>query len=487
MSGFRCCGNWFYWCLLALVMLGGCATVGPDYSPPKTEMPGEWVQPADPALKPNRLEVQAWWEIFHDPFLERLIADASRGNLDLRAAVSRVREARAQLAVASGARYPEALAQGQALRSRESKNLGNPLASTENIYSAGLDASWEIDVFGRISRSIEAAAADYQASEEDRLDVLISLYAEVARTYLAVRTFQARLEAVQGNIASQREILRLTQSRFKHGLSTYLDVSQAESVLASSEAEVPPLEVQLTRAINAIGILLGERPGTLGRELRTVKPIPLPPPEVAVGVPADLLRRRPDIRRAERQLAAQTARVGVATADLYPTFSLAGTLGLASISTGSFFSSDSGFFSLGPLFNWNVFDGNRIRNRIKVQDARTEQALLFYESTVLDALGEVENAMTAYLQERMRLAALERSAEASRESLRLATRLYKDGLADFQRVLDAQRAVFDLDNQVAASKGEMAGNLVQLYRALGGGWDPDATGPSATPVEAEQK
>lgn len=462
-----------------LLLLSACAAVGPDYKPPETKVPPRWHKPPDPALVRGEAQLRRWWVVFDDPMLGSLIQRAARGNLDLKAAVARVKEARAQVGVATGRMLPEVDVPASAVRQRTSENDIGSLGGTANRFSAGLDASWEIDLFGRIRRSIEAARADYQASEEDRVDVMVTLYSEVALNYLNVRTLQARLAATQKNITSQIELLDLTRSRFRNGLATGLDVAQAETVLASSQAEVPPLRTQLGQSINTIALLLGLQPGTLQKELTPVQPIPVPPARVAVGVPADLMRQRPDIRRAERQLAAQTARIGVATADLYPTFSLLGTLGVAATDAGDLFNSNSGFFSFGPSFRWNLFDGGRIRSRIKVQDARTEQALYNYEQTVLRALSEVENAFIAYLEQIVRKEALQRTVVASRRSLELAVKLYKEGLADFQRVLDAQRNLFSFDNQLAQARGQIAADLVQMYKALGGGWQPQERPQSA--------
>jgi NodT family efflux transporter outer membrane factor (OMF) lipoprotein len=435
-------------------------------------MPPTWHATPDPAVVPGKVMIRRWWTVFEDLMLTQLIEEAAQSNLDLKAAVARVDEARARLGVVTGERVPRVDAQGSAIRQRSSENaLSN--FGTRTFYSPGIAASWEIDLFGRIRRSVESAAADFQASEEDCTDVLITLYAEVARTYMDIRAYQARLDAAEGNIKSQKQVLELTRARFKYGLTTDLDVAQAQRVLASSEAEVPPLRIELARAVNTMAVLLGRPPGALYDELSVVKPIPLPPAKATVGVPVDLLRQRPDIRRAERQLAAQTTRIGVATADLYPSFSLTGSFGYESVNTSDLFDAGSRVFTFGPSLRWNIFDGGRIRNQIKVQDALTQQALLSYEQTVLNALNEVENALVAYLEQRIRLGALQRSVDASKRSVKLSTNLYKQGLVDFQNVLDAQRDLFNFENQLAAARGNSAANFIQLYKALGGGWNPD--------------
>ncbi len=464
---------------LAVLTAMGCMKVGPEYRSPKPAMPAAWSGVPDPALVREEAVVRAWWEVFEDPILTRLVEESARGNLDLRTAVARVKEARAGIGVVTGEFLPQVDGVGRVARQRTSDNVQPGFGGTETFYSAGLDSSWELDLFGRIGRSVEAAQAAYQASEEDRRDVLVTLTAEVARNYLTFRSLQARLEAALANIESQRRVLGLTRARLQYGLATELDVAQAEDVLANSEAQVPPLRSGLVEAASNLSVLLGRTPGSLMPLLEDVKPIPAPPPEVLVGLPSELLRRRPDIRRAERELAVQTARIGIAAADLYPRFSLLGTFGLESVTSGDFLESGSRFFGIGPSVRWNLFSGGRVRSRIQVEDARAEQALLQYEQAVLSALGEVETAMAAYREERYRVEALERSAAASRRTLELAVRLYVDGLRDFQAVLDAERTLFDVENRVAEARGDMAVRLVQLYKALGGGWDVGETGTGA--------
>ena len=460
-----------YSLLIICIALSACM-VGPDYKPPKVQVPEDYREVPDPALLRDKGKIASWWEVFNDSMLMALIEESSRDNLDLKTAVARVKEARAQVGVEKGELYPVVDAEVQGTRARTSENLGGPGGITANQYDLGFDASWEIDLFGSIRRSVEAAEADLEASEEDRADVMISLYAEIATKYLTLRSLQAQITAAKRNIASQKEVLILTQKRLKYGLATALDTAQAESNLADSETTVPPLRIELVKAINSIGILLGRPPGTLYDRLSKVEPIPVPPKSIAVGVPADLLRQRPDIRQAERELAAQTARIGVATADLYPSFSLTGSLGFQSISTGHLFDGSSLAYSFGPTLSWNLFNRDRIRSQIQVEDARTEQALLNYEQTVLKALNEIENAMTSLVEQRVQYEAQVRSAKAARRTVKLATRLYKDGLADFQNVLDAQRSLLDIELQVAEAEGDAATNVVALYKALGGGWDP---------------
>jgi multidrug efflux system outer membrane protein len=471
---------------LGSLLFCGCL-VGPDYTPPEVKVPDEWRLPESALLVPGETDIRTWWDVFQDPMLTELINEAGTSNLDLKVAVARVKEARARLGVARGELLPSVDTSGSATRNRTSENSATPGGVTYDSYTGSLDASWEIDLFGKIRRSVEAAEADYQATEEDRIGVMVTLYAEMASNYLQVRTTQTRLAASIKNIKSQKEVLDLTKTLFKNGLATGLDVSQAERVLASSEAELPPLYNSLNQSINAVALLLAKPPGAVEDRLSKAKPIPTIPAQVAVGVPVDIMRQRPDVRSAERQLAAATARIGQATADLYPSFSIAGSLGLASMETSSFFSGGSRFYSFGPSFNWNLFAGGRIRAQIKVQDALTEQALLTYEQTVLNALNEVDNAATAFFQQRRRVFALMRTVKAARRTVELSVKLYKEGLTDFQSVLDAQRSLFGVDNDLAQARGELVNNLVQLYKALGGGWKPSQASESPEKAKEEPK
>jgi len=303
--------------------------------------------------------------------------------------------------------------------------------------------------------------------------VLISVYAQVGRSYVALRTAQARLEAARHNIASQQEIVDLTRTRFKYGLASDLDVAQAEQVLASSEAVVPEIQVLVDRSMHALALLVGKEPSALVAQLTEPRPIPGLDTNIKVGVPADLIRRRPDIRRAERQLAAQTARIGMATAELYPRFNIFGMLGLAAGKTSAVFTSGSHTYSLGGGVLWNLFAGGSIRSQIRVEGARAEQAKLRYEKTVLNALREVEDNLVGLAENEKRRAALARNTEAASRSLRLALELYKDGLRDFQSTLDAERALFAAADRSSEADGATAGALINLYQALGGGWNPD--------------
>jgi len=471
--------------LLPVLLFAGCE-VGPDYVPPvlgTDEVPDQFSSIDDPAFIPGETDLTEWWKVFENPQLDSLIQRAAEGNKDLKLAVARVAEARARLGFAKAGKSPSVSIGGGA-------GLANDYQTgfeTRTRYGVGADVSWEIDVFGRIAREIEASTADFQATEEDQRDVQVALFAEVARAYLAVRALQTQLGAAQRNLESQREILALTEARFAAGLSSRLDVAQAEGVLAMSESNVPPLRINLAREINTLGVLLGQNPQALHEELAEPQPLPVPPLKVAIGIPGDLLRQRPDIRAAERRLAAETARVGIATADLYPQFGINASLGVQASGGDSLFDAASRSLALGPSMRWNVFDGGRVRSQIAVADARVEQAVLLYEQAVLSAIEEVETSMTIFTEQRVRVDAVERAAAASREALELSTSLYKDGLIGFQDVLDSQRSVFAQESDVAASRGQAAQALVLLYRTLGGGWNPADVDKQAVDTQPAEK
>jgi NodT family efflux transporter outer membrane factor (OMF) lipoprotein len=327
---------------------------------------------------------------------------------------------------------------------------------------------------------VEASHAQYQASVEDYRDVLVSLYSQIARSYIDLRSIQARIQYARDNIILQKETLKLTQNRRKVELVPELDVQQATLILATTESRLPKLRRLEAWAIHRLSVLLGQRPAALYNELSAFADIPLPPEEVTVGLPAELLRQRPDVRRAERLIAAQTALTGVATANLYPVFSLSGTFALESRQIKDMTDWDSHTWGFGPSFRWNIFDGKRIRNSIKVQEARTDQAMIAYEQTILCALEDVENAMVAYTEEQQRVAALRRSADAAKKSVTLVKSLYEIGLTDFQNVLDMQRTLAEQEDQLAESRGLVSKYLVRLYAALGGGWSVATTRPPAT-------
>ena len=335
-------------------------------------------------------------------------------------------------------------------------------------------------------RAVEAANAEIGAAEYNQRDVLVSLLAEVARNYIGARSYQQRLAITRDNIRVQREILDLSSNRFQNGLNSDLDVQQATAVLTSTEAQVPTLEAGFQQNVYALAVLLAKPPGALLNEMFAVKPIPLTPPTVPVGLPSDLLQRRPDVQRAERELAAATARIGVAKADYFPKFSLTGFAALESISASDWFDYDSRAWSAGPTVQWELFEAGRIRANVRVQNARQEQALDSYQQTVLTALEDVENALTAYAKEQVRRESLSQSVQANQQALELSTQLYKSGLADFLRVLDSERSLYAAQDALVQSDQAVSVNLVQLYKALGGGWQNES-GSSLASAESHHQ
>ena len=471
--------------LLALVLLvSGCA-VGPNYERPELAVPRVWNEGKQSGVDTRSAELAQWWAAFNDPLLNSLIARGVESNLDLRIAEARIREARAARTVAAAGAWPTIDASGSYSRNRTSENaLSFPSQGTggvsspafgreleQDLFRSGFDASWELDVFGRVRRSVEAADASIEASVENRRDVLVTLLGEVAKGYIDLRGFQRRLEVARANLKAQQETLDLTSVRFQAGLASDLEVAQAEAQVRQTEAQIPTLESFLKQSAYSIDVLLGLRPGSLWQEFSPEAAIPGLPPEVLIGLPSELLRRRPDIRRAERQLAAATAQVGAAMAELFPRFSLTGLAGLQSVSAGDWFTGGSRFWSIGPTVSWPVFDAGKIRANIEIRNAQQEQALSQYEKTILTALQEVETTLVNYANEQRRYRSLTEAVSANRRAAELANELYLRGLNDFLNVLDAQRALFATESELAQSEAAMASNLVALYKALGGGWE----------------
>jgi len=462
-----------------VLVLAGCAAVGPDYVPVAPKSPSKWQTDLEDGLNETPLNPETlahWWTTIKDPQLSSLEQRAVKGNLDLQEARARIREARALRGISQAQLFPTVDATGSITRFSGSERTG-PRTST-TLYAAGFDAGWELDIFGGMRRAVEAAQADLEASQEQLHDVLVSLLAEVALNYLEVRTFQARLAVTENNIKAQQETYDLNRSRNQAGIISELPVQQALYNLERSRSQIPTLQTGLAAAKNRLAVLLGENPGVLNDELQGMKPIPVPPLSVAVGVPAETLRHRPDIRRAERNLAAKTARIGVATADLYPKFRLFGSIGLESLDNEDFLAWSNRTWRIGPSASWNVFDAGAIRQNIEVQTARQEQALIQYESTVLRALEEVEDVLVAYAKVQRRREYLVSATEAARQADLLARDQFNAGLVDFSNVLITQLALLSLEDDLAQSEGAVTSSLVRLYKALGGGWkslEPDST------------
>jgi NodT family efflux transporter outer membrane factor (OMF) lipoprotein len=458
--------------MTCLALVAGCA-VGPNYQPPKMNAPAQWNSSLTGGETNSPAALAAWWKNFGDTNLDSLIMTAVRSNLDLRIAEARAREARADRDVAAGGLWPSLGSSASYSRNRWGENSFPPVAGVPldyNLYNAGFDAAWELDLFGGTRRAVEAANAKIGAAEYGRREVLVSLLAEVARNYIEARGCQQRLAITRQNIQVQNEILSLTRNRYQNGLSSDLDVQQATALLATTEAAVPSLETGFKQSVHHLAVLLGQPPDALLNEMSVENTIPAAPPAVPVGLPSDLLQRRPDVQHAERELAAATARIGVATADLFPKFSLTGTIGLESESSGNWFDYASRYWSAGPTLQWDIFEAGRIRANVRVQNARQEQALDFYQQTVLIALEDTENALTAYAKEQIRRQSLSRSVQANQQALSLSNQLYTNGLTDFLRVLDSERSLYEAEDALVQSDQTSSLNLVQLYKALGGGW-----------------
>lgn len=456
-------------CGVFLLVLEGCA-VGPDYHKPQMDAPATWSTPAPENAAPaGTAEVTHWWTLFNDPELTSLIESAEAGNTDLKLAETRIRESRAERRVLASEAAPSVDASGSLKRSHNSEN--GSTSRPKNLFQAGFDASWEIDVFGAVRRAVEQADATVEAAEEDRRDVLVVLLAEVAKNYMEVRGTQLRLDIANRNIESQTQTLELARARFAAGLSASLEVAQAEAQLATTQSKPPLLESSLQQSIHRLGVLLGFQPETLLEELSSAKPMPADPPEVPIGIPSDILRRRPDIRRAERQLAAATAGIGVATAELFPRFSITAALGLQSKGPATFLRPDSHFWTIGPDMTWPIFNAGKIRAKIEIKNIQQEQAFIQYQKTILDSLEDVENALTAYSKQKASLEAASRAVKANERAYEIAEELYSRGLVDFLNVLDAMRSMQQAQDQEAETEQAVRTNLVALFKALGGGWE----------------
>ena len=469
------------------LLVSGCFMIGPDFVKPAAPEQKEWLEKSDPKLKTETIEDKRWWEVFNDPVLHTLIENACRQNLSLHIAGIRILEARAALGIAVGNKYPQfQQARGGYTRVNLSENAANTKILDMNYsdYNLGFDTAWELDFWGKFRRAVESGVANLEASVADYDNILVFLTSEVARTYVLIRTLEERLAIARENVSIQERSLEIADVRFRNGLVTELDMQQARSLLGDTQASIPRLESDLRQAKNGLAILLGTLPGEVDNLISEQKPIPTAPAEVAVGIPAELLRRRPDIRLAEFQVAAQSARIGVAKADLYPHFSLFGSIGLrtsdsrssrAGGSSGSSFSDlfDSKSLELfaGPSINWDIFNYGRIKNRVRVEDARLQELVVNYKNTVLKASQEVEDAMVAFLRSQEETTFLTYSVEASKRSVDISLIQYREGLVDYQRVLDTQRFLTAQQDQQTVTRGSIPLNLIAIYKSLGGGWE----------------
>lgn len=462
-----------------LLVLSGCMKVGPDFIRPDASVSPNWLEAGDKRISNQPADYRMWWRAFNDPVLDRLVDTAYRQNLSLRIAGVRVLQARAQLGVATGGLYPQTQqASGYYNYNRVSQaslfsgSLVNPRYQEAEF---GMTAAWELDFWGKFRRGVQSADAGWVATVADYDNALVSLTADVANTYVAIRTLEKRIDVALQNVQTQAENLRIARVRFETGTTTQRDLEQARTALHDTQATVPTLQSQLRQAKDALCILLGTPPDHLKDLLSGPSDIPAPPPQIAIGIPADLLRRRPDIRSAEYQAAAQCARIGVAKADLFPAFTLNGTFGFLStnirgVKMADIFRWDSREYTAGPSFSWNLLNYGRITGNVRVEDALFQQSILTYQTAVLQAQQEVEDALSAYLRAEERARFLAESAAAAARSLDLARAQYREGVADFTVVLTAQQALLTEQDNLAGTVGAIAANMVAIYRALGGGW-----------------
>jgi len=448
--------------------------VGPDFDPPHASVATNWSESAGTTLIAKAADHPEWWKVFNDPVLDELVQQAHEQNLTLQIAGLRVLQARAELGVASGRLYPQ-LQQVNAGYNYSYRPDSSAAGGSISSASFGFDAAWELDLWGKYRRAIESADANLFASVASYDDVMVSLSAEVARTYVLIRSLEQRIATAKKNIEIQSRTLEITRALAEGGTVSELDVQQAATALHTTQATVPSLRITLRQTEHALSTLLGLPPEALPNVLTGVGDIPSAPAEVAVGIPADLLRRRPDIRRAEFQAAAQCARIGVAKAELYPSLSLVGTLGWGASDAGGgnlgdVFKSSAFGADVGPSVRWNIFNYGRIQNQVRVQDAAFQELLANYQNVVLDAAREVEDAMVGFLQSREQADFLRQSVESSQRALDLAILQYKEGMANYQRVLDSTRSLTLQQDQYIATQGNITLNLVSMYKALGGGW-----------------
>jgi len=467
-------------CAAVIALASGCTTLGPDFSKPVVAEPGGWIGSQDKVISSAPLKHSQWWKVFDDPVLDRLIETAYAQNLPLQIAGLRILEARAELGIATGNLYPQvqqANASATTVQlSENSPNFNSQIEDNFMDYQAGFDAAWELDFWGRFRRGIEAADANLAASVADYDNALVSLTAEVARVYVTIRTLEERLAIARTNIELQQESLRIATVRYKNGATTELDVQQALTNLSETQATVPAIKRALRQGRHGLSILLGMLPSELDDMLGPPGTIPVAPENVAAGVPAELLRRRPDVRSAELQASIQSALIGVAESDLYPSFTLTGSIGYQTSDTGGssagdLFDSDSFRFAAGPGFRWNIFNYGRLKNNVRVQDARYQQAIVSYRNTVLNAYKEVEDAMVGFVESRQETHYRSTAAGAAKRSTEIARIQYRQGAIDFQRVIDSERSLVTEQDRWTDSRGQIALSLIAMYKALGGGWE----------------
>jgi len=478
--------------IFASVLLTACTTVGPDFTKPEPALSGEWMDSTDPTVNTDSAEDKTWWLVFEDPILNNLVSQASTQNLTLQVAGLRILEARAQLGIAYGRNFPQVQqANGSVAWIKKNKNSDSAGDLDFTNSSLSFDANWELDIWGRFRRGVESADASYLSSVASYDDALVTLTAEVARNYSAMRTFEERLVISRENVDIQEQSVKIAEARFRFGSTTELDTKQAQTLLYSTLATIPEIQFNIRRLRNAIAVLLGITPNHVDAIIGGSGPIPIVPDSVTVGIPAELLRRRPDIRQAELNAAAQSALIGVARSDLYPSFYLFGSIGLESTSNNAaddsgIFSSDAVFFNGGPGFSWNILNYGRIKNAVRVQDARFQQTLVNYQNVVLEAVREAEDAITGYISTREQLGHLKNSVAASQRAVDIALLQYQEGAADYTRVLNTQEALFREQEREVTSRGSAVESVISLYKALGGGWQV-RIGDEIIPAETREQ
>jgi outer membrane protein, multidrug efflux system len=474
--------------LLAAMALGSC-TVGPDYHRPIIATPASFQDLPDMSAAPistpvmGKANLAQWWTQFHNGELQRLIGVALKQNLDLMAAASRIREAREQETVAGAAALPTLNATGAAVKLHSNSNplaafagtanggmMGGSYATNVNFFSTGFDATWEVDAFGGVRRSVEAAKANTEAAVWALRDGEVSLTAEVARDYLILRAAQDERAIVESQVARENTTLGIVEARAQTGFVSAFDVDQQKQRIAATKAQIPTLDTTIRVSAHALGDLLGKEPEALSNELNVMGALPTVPKKLPVGLPSDLLRRRPDIRQAERQLAASSARVGVAVAQLYPRFNLLGLASLGSNTLGNLLSTSNFTGAVAGLFTWPIFAADKARADVRIDQEKEDQAYLTYRKSVLGALKDVEDALTRYDAEQRRLQSLNRSLDAANGATTIAEQQYQSGTTNYLSVLTADNAVLSLQDQIAQSNVALAEDLVSLYKALGGGW-----------------
>ncbi len=475
--------------------LGACA-VGPDFARPTATLAPSWRAAGDPHLSAQPAADAHWWKALNDPALDRLVELAYRQNLPLQIAGLRIVEARAQLGIATGQQFPQfQVASGSAVAAGVSQNSPSfvpGLPRHFGDYQLGFDAAWEIDLWGKYRRGVEVETASLLASVADYHGAIVSLAAEVARTYVVIRTYEVLLANTTANAQLQEQSFDIAESRFRNGATSELDPTQATTLLESTRATIPQLQIGLQQAENALSTLLGQPAGGLDALLAGPQEIPKTPDQIAVGVPAEMLRRRPDIRSAELLAAAQCARIGVAKSELYPSFSLFGTVGLETSTRGgvtpNLFSTSSLYYAVGPRVSWPFFNYGRLRNGVRVQDARLQQLLVSYRDTVLKAAQEVEDALAGYVNAGQSAVFQQKAVASSRRAVEIAMAEYREGATDYQRVVDAQRSLLTQQNNLAQTSSAVTTSLIALYKALGGGWEPFQGQPFVPPeTQTEMK